>query len=224
MASWLNQRNAAMGGILAMVLLVVGYFMTGQPPKFGASGASLMSYYNDHHRSLVIAMILTGIAIPLYLWFVAYLSTAVGGAQGTAVALGGLLIAACAATGDILNLAIVKGVKLGDDLGALRLVYQASTLSYTRLFWAGLAVAVPLAFAASRGALKSWVAGVALVQAVLYVLGGFSLKSTGFFSPTGGMALIAFLAFFVGTAVIAFGLWQSEPATADATAVAPTPV
>jgi hypothetical protein len=223
MASWLNQRNAAMGGILAMVLLVVGYLMTGQPPKFDASGASVVSYYNDHHRTVVIAMILTGIAIPLYLWFVAYLSAAVGGAQGAAVALGGLLIAAFAATGDILNLVIVKGVKLGDDFAAMRLLYQASTLSYTRLFWAGLAVAIPLALAASRGALKPWVAGVALVQSVLYLLGGISLKSTGFFSPTGGMALIAFLAFFIGTAVIAFGLWQSDPATADATAAAPTP-
>jgi hypothetical protein len=223
MASWLNQRNAAMGGILAMVLLVVANFMTGSPPKFDAPASSIMSYYSDHHRMLVIGAILTGLAIPFYLWFVAYLSMAVGGGQGAAVALGGVLIAACAATGDVLNLVLVKGFKLGDNAGSLRLLYQTSTIAYGRLFWAGLAVAIPLALAASRGVFRPWVGYVAWVQAVLYLLGGLSLKSTGFLSPSGGMALIAYLAFFVGTAVIAFGLWQSSPATADATAAAPTP-
>jgi hypothetical protein len=223
MASWLNQRNAAAGGILAMVLLVVGYFMTGSPPKFGASANSIWNFYHDHHGTMLVGMILTGIAIPLYIWFVAYLAAAIGGGQGAAIALGGLLVAACAATGDVLNIVIVKAVNLSDNPGAVRVVYQASTLAYTRLFWAGLAVSIPLAFAVLRGALKPWVAWVAAVQAVLYVLGGLSLKTNGFFSPSGGMALIAFLAFFIGTAVIAFGLWQSSPATAEATAAAPTP-
>ena len=78
MASWLNQRNAAMGGILAMVLLVVGNFMAGNPPKFDASSASIADFYSSHHRTLLIAAILTGLAIPLYIWFVAYLAFFVG--------------------------------------------------------------------------------------------------------------------------------------------------
>jgi len=224
MASWLNQRNAAMGGILAMVLLVVGNFMAGNPPKFDASSASIADFYSSHHRTLLIAAVLTGIAIPLYIWFVAYLATAVDGALGRAIAIGGILIAACAATGDTLAVTLAHGVRLADSAGVYRLTYQFETLAYSRLFWAGLGVAVPLAVAAAKGAFKPWVGYVAWVQAVLYLLGGLSLKSSGFFSPTGGMAIVAYFAFFVGTAVIAFGMWQSSPGEARAQHAAPTPV
>jgi hypothetical protein len=224
MASWLNQRNAAMGGILAMVLLVVGNFIAGNPPKFNASSASIADFYSSHHRTLLIAAVLTGLAVPLYIWFVAYLAMAIDGALGTAIALGGILLAACAATGDTLNVSLAHGVRLADGASVYRLTYQLEVLAYSRLFWAGLAVAIPLAVAVGRGALRPWVGYVAWAQAVLYLLGGLSLKSSGFFSPTGGMAIIAYLAFFVGTAVIAFGLWQSSPAEARAQHAAATPV
>lgn len=222
MTSWLNQRNAAMGGILAMVLLLVGYFIAGQPPKFAADTAKISDFYSSHHRTLLIGMVLTGLAIPLYIWFVAYLANAIGGALGRATALGGILIAACAATGDALTVALTHAVRLQDSAGIVRFTYQAETVAYSRLFWAGLAVAVPVAIAAGKGALRPWVGYVAWLQAVLYLLGGLSLKSAGFFSPTGGMAEIAYIAFFVGTAVVAFGLWQSSEAGAKAHATAPT--
>jgi len=44
------------------------------------------------------------------------------------------------------------------------------------------------------------------------LLGGLSIKGTGFLSPTGGMAFIAFVAYFLGTAAFAVALWQSAPA------------
>jgi hypothetical protein len=223
MASWLNQRNAAMGGILAMVLLIVGYFMAGQPPKFNASETSIADFYSSHHRTLLIAMVLTGIAVPLYIWFVAYLAMALDGALGMATALGGILVAAVAATGDTLTVALAHGVRFGDSTATYRLVYQVETLAYSRLFWAGLAISIPVAIAVSKGALKPWVGYIAWLQTVLYLLGGVSLKSSGFFSPTGGMAEIAYLAFFVGTALVAFGMWQSSPAASPARQTAATP-
>ena len=216
MGSWSDQRKAAMGGILAMVLLVVGNFMSGQPPKFAAGSSTVVSYFDDHHRSILIGMILTGLAVPLYVWFTAQLALMVRGLYGAGIALGGLLVAACAATGDALTATGSHAARVGDDPQAIRLLFQLSSLAYSRLFWAGLAVAVPLAMAAAAGQLKPWVRWVAWAQAVLYLLGGIALKETGFFSPTGGMAMIGYLAFFIGTALVAFSVWQTETAPAAA--------
>lgn len=221
MGSWSDQRKASAGGILAMVLLVVGNFMTGQPPKFGASAATVAHYYSQHHRAILIGMILAGLAVPFYVWFTAHLALAIRGPWGVAIALGGLLIAGCAATGDALTAAGAQAAHSGGDQNAMRLMFQLSSIAYSRLFWAGLAVAVPLALAAAAGQLKPWVRWVAWAQAVLYLLGGVALKSGGFFSPTGGMALIAYLAFFVGTAAVAFSMWQTEAATATVPATSP---
>lgn len=224
MGSWMNQRNAAAGGILAMALLVVGNFMFGQPPKFAAAAPDVATFFHDHHRTVLVGMLLTGLAIPFYVWFVAHLALALRGPLGAAVALGGLLVAACAATGDALTATVAHAAKLGgsSDSG-MRLLYELSVLAYSRLFWAGLAVAIPVALAAGAGALKGWVRWVAWAQAVLFLLGGLSLRSSGFFAPTGGMALIGYLAFFVGTAAVAFALWQASPAASTAAAPASTP-
>lgn len=213
----LSQRHGAMAGIVSMVLLIVGNFMAGSPPKFAASAASITHFYTHHHRAILIGMILTGLAVPLYVWFTAHLARRIGGALGVSVALGGLLVAACAATGDAVMATGSAAAKTGTDPGSVKLLYQFSTLAYSRLFWAGVAVAIPLAMVASS--LKPWVKWVAWAQVVLYLLGGISLKAAGFLSPTGGMALIAYLAFFVGTAAIAFAFWQvAETDTAPATA------
>jgi hypothetical protein len=216
MASWLNQRNAAMGGFLAMVLLVVGQVIYGRPPKFSASQGSVVDFYTQHHRTVLIGLILIGVAIPLYVWFIAYLAVAVGGALGAAVALGALLVAAAAGVGDVLSLTLSRSITAGSDSGAIRLAYEGATLAYTRLFWAAIAVAIPLAIAASKGALRSWVVWVAWLQAILMLLGGLSLKTTGFFSPVGGMATIAYAAYFIGTAAFALALWQASPTTVSA--------
>jgi hypothetical protein len=221
MGSWSDQRKAAAGGILAMVLLLVGNLMTGHPPKLGADAASVTHFYAHHHRAILVGMILTGLAIPFYVWFVAHLALAIRGPWGASIALGGMLVAACAATGDALMAAGSEATKWGSDPNAIRVLYQLSTIAYSRLFWAGIAVAVPLAMAAAAGHLKPWVRWVAWAQVVLFLLGGISLKSGGFLSPTGGMALIAYLAYFIGTAAIAFAMWQGETATAPAAATSP---
>jgi hypothetical protein len=213
MGSAVNQRQGAMCGIAAVVLLVVGNFIYGQPPKFAASAEKVTAFYQDHHRAMLIGMILTGVAIPLYVWFLAHLVLAIRGSFGVAVALGGLLVAAAATTGDVLTATATHAAKAGGDPQTIRFAFEASSIAYGRLLWGAVAVAVPLALAVRAGALRSWLAPVLYIQAALMLLGGLSLKSSGFFSPTGGMAVIAFLAYFLGTLAIAVALLQTPPAT-----------
>lgn len=222
MGSWFDQRKSAAGGMLAMLLLLVGNFMAGSPPKFAADAATVVHFYSSHHRAILIGSILTGLAVPLYVWFVAQLALAIRGPLGAAIALGGLLVAACAATGDALTATGAQAAHTGGDAASIRLLYQVADLAYSRLFWAGLAVAVPLGIAVAAGALRPWVRYVAWLQAAVYLLGGVSLKAAGFFSPTGGMPLIGYLVFFLGTLVTAFALWQASPAEATAHGAAPS--
>jgi hypothetical protein len=213
MGSAVNQRQGAMCGIAAVVLLLVGNLIYGQPPKFAASASKVTAFYQDHHRAMLIGMILTGVAIPLYVWFLAHLVLAIRGLFGVAVALGGLLVAAAATTGDALTVATTHAAKVGGDPGTIRFAFEASSIAYGRLLWGAVAVAVPLALAGRAGARRSWLAPVLYVQAALMFLGGLSLKSGGFFSPTGGMSVIAFFAYFLGTLAIAVAFLQAPSAT-----------
>ena len=115
---------------------------------------------------------------PLYVWFVAQLVLAIRGPFGVAVALGGLLVAAAAATGDALTVTATHAAKFGGDPQTIRFAYEASSIAYGRLLWGAIAVAVPLALAVRAGALRSWLAPVLYVQAALMFLGGLSLKSS----------------------------------------------
>lgn len=218
MGSWSKDKQAAAGGVLAMVLLIVGNFMYGSPPRFDANAAKVVSFYDGHHRTILVGMILTGLAIPFYVWFIAHLANIVGGAQGRVIGYGGLLVAACAATGDALTAAGSHAARLGDSPTAIRLLWQLSSLAYSRLFWPGIAIAVVLAMYAAGGGLKMYVRWIAWIQIVVFVLGGIALKETGFFSPDGGMAVIAYVVYFVGTGLFAFAMWQSAEAPAPAAA------
>ena len=210
MGSAVNQRQGAICGIAAVVLLLIGNLIYGQPPKFAASAAKVTSFYQDHHRTMLIGMVLTGIAIPLYVWFLA--TVAIRGSLGAAVGLGGLLVAAAATAGDVLIATTTHAATLGGNPQTIRFAFEASSIAYGRLLWGAVAVAVALALAVRAGALRSWLAPVLYVQAVLMLLGGLSLKSSGFFSPTGGMSVIAFIAYFLGTLAIAVAFLQTSPA------------
>jgi hypothetical protein len=58
------------------------------------------------------------------------------------------------------------------------------------------------------------------VEGVLLVLGGVALKTTGFFSPLGGMTLIAFLGLLVWTLATAWIIWTGAQIESQAAAVA----
>jgi hypothetical protein len=215
MRSWSGTQQGAAAGVVAMVLLVVGNFIYGQPPKFIAASETVTAFYHHHHKAVLIGMLLTGLAVPFYVWFIAHLAAAVGDPVGRVVGLGGILVAAIAAGGDALEAALSQATKQSGDPSTIRTLYQLDTLVYGRLLWAAAAVAVAVAVAAARGALPSWAGYVAWVQGALMILGGLSIRGIGFFSPTGGMALIAYLSYFIGTAAFAVALWQTAPATAD---------
>jgi hypothetical protein len=77
---------------------------------------------------------------------------------------------------------------------------------------AAFALATVLAARRSK-AMPDWYAWLTLVPAVLFLLAGLALKSTGFFSPSGAMGFIAFIAFVVWIALSSGLLVQKTAGT-----------
>ena len=71
MAHWTAERWAASSGIAFGIVLIVSNFLAGTPPHYNASSGTIVSFLNDHHRALVVASILGGALIVLFLWFIA---------------------------------------------------------------------------------------------------------------------------------------------------------
>jgi hypothetical protein len=214
MRSLMSERHAAFSGIVAMVLLAIGNFVSGTPPKFNASPASIHAFYADHHRAILIGMILTGLASVCFVWFamhlVAHVRAAGQAGLGAVLAAGAIVVVAVASIGDALNVALAQMARGGTADGTLKSLYQLSFMTYGRFFWFALLIALPVAVAARRHALPAYLSLIGLVQCVLFVLGGISLRSHGFFAAGGTMVTIAFTGFLVGTAVTAWALWQEE--------------
>lgn len=118
----------------------------------------------------------------------------------------GVAAVAIGAIGDGLKVALAK-VTYTDNTDTVRALYGMSTFLYGRFLWvlAALALATWLAVKRSK-AMPDWYAWLSLLGALVFVLGGLSIKNHGFFSPTGGMAFIAFFGFIVWIAISSFGL------------------
>ena len=222
MGRWTAERWAASTGIGFVIVLVIGNLLPGSPKKYNASAASIVGYLQDKHKELLIAGVLYGIGAVLFLWFLASfaglfreagqrrLSTIMYGAGVATVTLGAL--------GDAVGISLARLVYWTDPK-TIRALYGLTWFIYGRLYWTLTALALATVLAVRRSkVLPEWYAWLTLVGAVLFVLGGLSEKTKGFFSPSGGMPMIAFIGFLVWILVSSILLVQR---TAEAPMGAP---
>jgi len=186
-------------------MLLVGGFLPGSPKKWNASTADVQSYLQGKHKELLVGGILFGVGYVLFLWFIASFAgmfrDAGQGRLATIVYGAGVATVAIAAVGDGVSVGLTK-VAYSADAHTLQTLYGISNFFYGRLLWtaAALALATWLATKRSR-ALPDWYAWLSLLAAALFVLGGVALKNNGFFSITGGMGFVAFIALIVWVAL-----------------------
>lgn len=210
MSKWSVERWAASTGLGFAVLLLVGALLPGSPKKWNASAVDVQSYLQGKHKEILISGILFGIGYVLFLWFLAsfagYFRDAGQGRLATIMYGAGVAAVTIAAIGDGITVAVAK-LTYTDDTNTVRALYGMSNFVYGRFFWmlAALALATWLAVKRSK-AMPDWYAWLSLLGAAVFVLGGLSIKNHGFFSPTGGMAFIAFFGFIVWIAISSFGL------------------
>ena len=210
MNKWSVERWAASSGITFAILLLVGGFLPGSPKKWNASAADVQSYLQDKHKQILIGGILFGIGYILFLWFLAsfagFFRDAGQGRLATIIYGAGVAGVAIAAIGDGLNMAFAK-LTYSDSADTVRTLYGMTIFLYGRMLFvfAALALATWLAVKRSK-AMPDWYAWLSLLAAVLFLIGGVSLKNHGFFSPTGGMGFVSFFSLIVWVAISSFGL------------------
>ncbi len=201
MNRWTAERWAASSGILFVVLFVVGNLITGEPPDYNAGGAEISTFLADKHAELTVQAILSGLVIVVWLWFLSSfagtfreagerrLATVMYGAGVTIVAIG--------AVGDAIMIAVTQLYPVLDD-SSIQALYGITFFLYVKLLWPAAALALATAIATMRSrALPVWYAYLSFLGAVIFVLGGLSVRRYEFLSPEGAMPLIAIVVFAV---------------------------
>src|SRR5260370_26443761 len=95
------ERLWRMSGINFVVFVIIAYVIYGYQPQVGASGDALVAFYDGHRTRILIAAVVSGLAVLNLLWFAAALRTTLAdagqdgwGAAATAssTAVGGLFL------------------------------------------------------------------------------------------------------------------------------------
>jgi hypothetical protein len=184
------ERLWRMSGIGSLVLLVIAYIIYGNQPHVGASADALVAFYGGHRIRILIAAVLSGMAMLNLLWFAAALRTALADAGRDGW--GAATTAASAALGGFFFLLIALGAAVAYSIvgsGDPTLISGLNDFA-----WASVVLSsFPRAMLIMAGTFGLWraglisnalfAAGVAVV--VLVLLGGTTWLSGGFWAPDG---------------------------------------
>jgi hypothetical protein len=214
-----GRRLAGVGAVAVVVLWVVGFFLAGKQPAFDASSEKVVDYYANHHKQVLIAVIMVSIGIALFLVVAAQLSLylrAAGERSLAAVvlvgaaAMGGLFSVGAGLYGVIGQVVVMPGA----DPGLARALYQLDQFAGVPIYWLTLLLVGSVAIAAHRGVFPAWALWLSAILAVLVVLGGLSVKASGVFAAgTGTFAKVGFGAAMVFLIEVGVLLWRAkEPA------------
>jgi hypothetical protein len=209
MRAWSLERLGALGGVLFIVFTVVGDSLAGSPPATDESAASITRFFASNHRDVVVGALLTSIAAPLFLLLLVALVLRLRalGQETRAVAVFafgvcGLTLGAAA---DALYGTLGRIAPSGDPR-TVQTLYHVDGFVTARSLWLAAAALLVTAWAVWK--LWQWYAILSLVVGILLVLGGASLKTTGWFMTLGGMPSIAFLGLLVWTLATSWIVWR----------------
>ena len=184
------ERLWGTSGIQFIALLIAAYLIYGYQPQIGASSDTLVAFYQSHHTRILIAAVVSGLAVLYLMWFAAAIrvTLADAGKDGW----GAAAIASSGAVGALFLLLTAVNAGLAYSIGTPGNQTFLPTLN--ALTWAAFVLTsfvramliMSAAFGLWRAGLISnalFAAGVAAV--VLTVLGGTTWGSDGFWAPDG---------------------------------------
>jgi hypothetical protein len=177
-------------GIQSVGLFVIAYFVYGYQPHVGASADALVAFYDGGRTRILIAVVLSGLAVLNLLWFAAALraTLADAGQDGW----GAAATASSAAVGGLFLLLVTVGAALAYSIAGSR--NDALTSGLNDFAWAGVVLtSFPRAMLIMAGSFGLWRAGLisnalfaaGVAAVVLVLLGGTTWLSGGFWAPDG---------------------------------------
>jgi len=179
-----------MSGIHFVVFIIIGYVIYGYQPQVGAPAEALAAFYDGGRTRILIATVISGMAVLNLMWFAAALraTLADAGQDGW----GAAATASSATVGGLLLLLAMMGAALAYSIAGSG--NHAVTSGLNDFAWAGVVVSsFPRAMLIMAGTFGLWrarlisnalfAAGVAIV--VLVLLGGTTWFSGGVWAPDG---------------------------------------
>jgi len=184
------ERLWRMSGINFVAFFVVAYVLYGQQPPVGASSDALVAFFAGERTRILIAAVVSGMAVLNLLWFAAAIraTLADAGQDGW----GAAATASSSALGGLLLLLVSVGASLAYSAAGSGSPALTSGLND---FWWACAVlsSFPRAMLIMSGTFGLWRArlisnsafGAGVAAIVLVLLGGTTWLSDGFWAPHG---------------------------------------
>jgi hypothetical protein len=196
-------RLGAWAGIVFFVLMLVIGLLPGSPPKPSDSAAKIAKYFTDTADEMRIVTYLGGLATVAVLFWLAALYRILRRADSSpvlpvAALAGGVVTAALTAVGGItLGALTILKLQNGIDATGVRFFY---VLGNNLTMAGGFSVVVLLIATAGvvvrTHVMPTWLAGIAVIDAVLWLVGAGAVTSTK-----------DFIFYFAFAAFIVFAIW-----------------
>jgi hypothetical protein len=213
------ERLWRMSGINFVIFVIIAYLIYGYQPRVGASADALVAFYNGDRARILIAAVISGLAVLNLLWFAAALRTTLADAGQDGW--GAAATASSAAVGGLFLLIITVVAALAYSIAGSG--NQTFTSGLNDFAWACVVLtSFPRAMLIMSSAFGFWRAGlisnalfaVGVAAVVLVLLGGTTWVSGGFWAPDGAYSrFVSPIIALAWALVVSWVLLSRSPAT-----------
>jgi hypothetical protein len=206
-------------GIQSVGLFIIAYVIYGYQPQVGAPADALVAFYDGDRTRILIAAVLSGLAILNLMWFAAALRTTLADAGQDGW--GAAATASSATLGGLFLLLITVGAALAYSIAGSG--NSTLTSGLNDFAWAGVVLSsFPRAMLIMAAAFGLWRAklisnalfAVGVAAVVLVLLGGTTWLSGGFWAPDGAYSrFVSPIIGIVWVLVVSRVLLTRSPAT-----------
>jgi len=184
------ERLWRQSGIHFVVFFIIGYVIYGYQPQVGASADALVAFYDGDRTRILIAAVVSGLAVLNLLWFAAALRTTLADAGQDGW--GAAATASSTALGGLFLLLITVGAALAYSIAGSE--NDTLTSGLNDFAWACVVLSsFPRAMLIMAGTFGLWRAGLisnalfaaGVAAVVLVLLGGTTWLTGGFWSQDG---------------------------------------
>jgi hypothetical protein len=212
------ERLWRMSGINFVAFAIIAYVIYGYQPQVGAPADALVAFYDGHRTRILIAAVVSGLAVLILLWVAAALRTTLADAGRDGW--GAAATASSTAVGALFLLLITVGAALAYSIAGSG--NQTLTSGLNDLWWALVVLSsFPRAMLIMAGSFGLWRAGLisnalfgtCVAAVVLGVLGGTTWLRGGFWAPDGAYARFVWPIIGLVWVVLASRVLARSPAT-----------
>jgi hypothetical protein len=211
-----HTRYGAITGVLFVLLVIVGFAITPEPPAADASVSEVFEYFSDKQNALHAVQLIFGAAGFLFIWFIGTLRNSLAAAEGsegrlaTTAMAGGLIAIATLMVGFGLQATatlhpVENGPELTHALFDASLIVPAIGAPAAAVFFAANGLSI-----IRSGYLPAWLGWLGLVTALCNLLGiGAVYTDSGVFAADGVLGFfLGFLLFLVWNAAASIVLYR----------------